>query len=103
MAAKQATEERELLGNVRNIHASNNKTAMFSVGSCRGVINETRPRVFSSVWRPWPVGKGVSSEAEECPLLEAVAGKQLVKTLQAGKDLVCALVISKMWTSAIAL
>jgi hypothetical protein len=28
-------------------------------------------------------------EAEECPLLEAVTRKLLVKTLDAGKDLAC--------------
>jgi hypothetical protein len=42
-------------------------------------------------------------EAEEFPLLEAVTEKQLVKTLQAEKDLVCSLVIRKVWRSVIAL
>jgi hypothetical protein len=31
----------------------------------------------------------VSTEAEESPLLRAVTKQQLVKTLQAGEDLVC--------------
>jgi hypothetical protein len=45
----------------------------------------------------------MSSDAEESPLLETVTGKRLVKTLQAGKDLVCAVVICKVWRSAMAL
>jgi hypothetical protein len=45
----------------------------------------------------------MSAEAEECPQLEAVTKKRLVKTLQAGKYLACALVICKVWRLAIAL
>jgi hypothetical protein len=45
----------------------------------------------------------VSAEAEESPLLKTVTGKRLVKTLQARKDLVCALVICKLWRSAMVL
>jgi hypothetical protein len=40
----------------------------------------------------------LSAEAEEPPLLEAVARERLVKTLQAGKGLMGAVVISEMWT-----
>jgi hypothetical protein len=35
--------------------------------------------------------------AEEYPLLESVARKRLVKTMQAGKDLVFAAVFCKVW------
>jgi hypothetical protein len=42
-------------------------------------------------------------EAEESPLLEAVTREQLVKTQQAGKDLVCAVVICKVWRIAMVL
>jgi hypothetical protein len=35
---------------------------------------------FSSVVRRWPAGHGVSAEAEESPLLEAVTRERLVKT-----------------------
>jgi hypothetical protein len=45
---------------------------------------------LNSVVKWWPAWNGVSTEAEESPLLEAVTGKRLVKTLQA------ALVICKM-------
>jgi hypothetical protein len=45
----------------------------------------------------------VTAEAEESPLLEAVTGKRLVKTLQAEKDLVCAVVNCKVWGLAMAL
>jgi hypothetical protein len=45
----------------------------------------------------------VSAEAEEFSVLKAVTGKRLMKTLQAGKNLVCALVICKVWRSAMAL
>jgi hypothetical protein len=36
-------------------------------------------------------------EAEESPLLEAVARERLVKTQQAGKSLVGAVVICELW------
>jgi hypothetical protein len=42
-------------------------------------------------------------EAEESPLLEAVAGERLVKTQQAVKVLAGAAVICEVWKSAIAL
>jgi hypothetical protein len=42
-------------------------------------------------------------EAEESPLLEAVARKRLVKKLQAGKFLVGAMVICDLWRLAVAL
>jgi hypothetical protein len=42
-------------------------------------------------------------EAEESPLLEAVASERLVKTWQAGKGLAGAVVICKVWRSAVAL
>jgi hypothetical protein len=44
----------------------------------------------SSVVRRWPAENGVSAEAEESPLLDAVTRKRLVKTLQAAQDLVFA-------------
>jgi hypothetical protein len=40
---------------------------------------------LSSVRRRWPTGKYASVEAEGSLLLEAVTGKRLVNTLQAGK------------------
>jgi hypothetical protein len=42
-------------------------------------------------------------EAEERPLLETVAMERLVKTQQAGKGLAGAVVICKVWRSAIGL
>jgi hypothetical protein len=45
----------------------------------------------------------VSAEAKESPLLEAVTRKRLVKTLQAGEDLVLAAVICEVWRLAVAL
>jgi hypothetical protein len=45
----------------------------------------------------------MSAEAEESPLLEALTRERLVKTQQAGKDLECAVVICKLWRSAMAL
>jgi hypothetical protein len=35
----------------------------------------------------WPDSNDLSTEAEESPLLRAVAKQRLVKTLQAGEDL----------------
>jgi hypothetical protein len=42
-------------------------------------------------------------EAEKSSLLKAVAWERLVKTLQAGEDLVFAAVIYKVWRLAMAL
>jgi hypothetical protein len=42
-------------------------------------------------------------EDEESPLLEAVVRERLVKTQQAGKGLAYAVVICKVWKSAMAL
>jgi hypothetical protein len=42
-------------------------------------------------------------EAEESPLFEAIARERLVKTQQAGKDLVGAQVICEVWRLAVAL
>jgi hypothetical protein len=45
----------------------------------------------------------LSAEAEESPLLEAITREQLVKRQQTGKDLVCAVVMYKVWRLAMAL
>jgi hypothetical protein len=42
-------------------------------------------------------------EAEESPLSEAVARERLVKTQQAGKGLVVAVVICELWTLVVTL
>jgi hypothetical protein len=42
-------------------------------------------------------------EDEESTLLEAVAREGLMKTQQAGKGLVCAVVICQLWRSAVTL
>jgi hypothetical protein len=42
-------------------------------------------------------------EAEESPQLEAITREQLVKTQQAGKGLVCAVVICELWRQVVAL
>jgi hypothetical protein len=42
-------------------------------------------------------------EAEESPLLEAVTRERLMKTQQAGKDLVSAMLMWKVWRLAMAL
>jgi hypothetical protein len=56
-----------------------------------------------AVGREQPFREDLSPEAEEQPLLEAVTRQLLVKTLRAGKDLACALVICKMWKLVMAL
>jgi hypothetical protein len=58
---------------------------------------------LNSVVRRGSAGNGVRAAAEKSPLLEAVTGKRIVKTLQAGKDLACVLVICKVWRLAMAL
>jgi hypothetical protein len=45
----------------------------------------------------------VRAEADEFPLLEAVAMERLVKTQKAVRGLAVALVISKVWSLAMAL
>jgi hypothetical protein len=42
-------------------------------------------------------------EAEESPLLEAIAKERLLKTQQAGKGLARAVVLSRLWRLAVAL
>jgi hypothetical protein len=42
-------------------------------------------------------------EAEKSTLLKSITNKYLVKTLQAREDLVCALLICKVWKLAIVL
>jgi hypothetical protein len=48
-------------------------------------------------WKGAPFREGLSTEAEESPLLEAVTRKRLVKTQQAEKYLACSVVICKVW------
>jgi hypothetical protein len=47
-----------------------------------------------------PFREGLSEEAEDSPLLEAVTRERLVKTQQAGTDVACALVICTLWRLA---
>jgi hypothetical protein len=61
-------------------------------------------------WDSWkrtgrqpPFKENLAVETEESPLLEAVTREWLVKTQEAGKDLVCALVICKVWRLVMAL
>jgi hypothetical protein len=60
---------------------------------CTGVCEEKRQleggRRSERTW---------AREAEESPLLEAVARERLVKTQQGGKDLAGAVVICELWT-----
>jgi hypothetical protein len=58
--------------------------------------------LWKRVEREPPFGENVSAEAEESSLLEAVTTERLVKTQQAGKDLVDAVVICELWRSAVA-
>jgi hypothetical protein len=52
-----------------------------------------------AVGRGPPFGEEMNTEAEESLLLEAITMKCLVKALQAGKDLACAVVICEVWKS----
>jgi hypothetical protein len=52
--------------------------------------------VRESVGRETPSRENLKAEAEKCPLLEAVTRERLVKSQQAGTDLVCAVVIGKV-------
>jgi hypothetical protein len=72
------------------------------VFSMRSVTTSTVWSI-SSVAKQRPASNGVSTEAEESPLLEAIARKWLVKTKQAGKGLVCAVVICELWRLAVEL
>jgi hypothetical protein len=60
----------------------------FLRGHCRR-INNGRSLGLISVVRLRLAGNGVNIEAEESSLLETVARKSLVKTLQAGEELAC--------------
>jgi hypothetical protein len=56
----------------------------------------------SSIVKRRPAGNAWAREAEESPVLEVVARKRLVKTLQAGEDLVFAAAICELRKSAVA-
>jgi hypothetical protein len=58
---------------------------------------------ISSVVRWWPASNGVSTEDEESPLLDATAREQLVKTKEAVKGFVGAVVICGLQRLAVAL
>jgi hypothetical protein len=58
---------------------------------------------WKRVGREPPFREDFSAEAEESPPLEAVTREQLVKTLQAGKNLVGGVVICEVWRSTVAL
>jgi hypothetical protein len=49
------------------------------------------------------VKTGLEPEAEESPLLEAVARERLVKTQQAGKGLADSVAICELWRLAVVL
>jgi hypothetical protein len=53
--------------------------------------------------RWWRASNGMSAEAEESPLLEAVTMKRLVENEQAENTSVCVTVIRKVWRLAMAL
>jgi hypothetical protein len=53
--------------------------------------------------RERPFREELSAEAEESPLLEAIAREELVKTQQAGKVLAGGAVICELWRSATAM
>jgi hypothetical protein len=78
---------------------------------CREVIRKTAGAIKSVLYgslkksdrREPPFREDLSSEGEESPLLEAVTRERLVKTQQAGKGLVEAVVICEMWRLAVEL
>jgi hypothetical protein len=47
--------------------------------------------------------RGLEPGSRGIGIVKAVTRKRLVKTLRAGKDLACALVICKVWSLAMAL
>jgi hypothetical protein len=78
----------------------------FLLGPPRDYINRTLgqiERAESSVAGYLPNSNDVSIEAEESQLLKAVARERIVKTLQAGEDLVFGAVNCKMWKAVIVL
>jgi hypothetical protein len=66
------------------------------------VVMESVKRRLSAIVEHSPESNEVSVEAEESPLLEAITRERLVKTQQTGNT-ACAIVICKVWRSAIAL
>jgi hypothetical protein len=66
-------------------------------------VVKKRDRRKESVGREPSFREDLRVEAEQFPLLEAATSKRLVKTLQTEKDLVCAVVICKVWKLAMTL
>jgi hypothetical protein len=54
-------------------------------------------------WKRATIQRGLEHGSGGIVIVEAVTKQLLVKALQAGKDLACALVICKVWRSAMAL
>jgi hypothetical protein len=71
-------------------------------GPCRGVIRK-KTGATESVGREQLYRDDLSGEVEESTMLKAVTRERLVKTQQARKDLVCAVVIWKVWRFSMAL
>jgi hypothetical protein len=54
-------------------------------------------------WKWAAIQAGLEHGSRGIAIVEAVTSQLLVKTLQAGEDLACALVICKVWKLAMAL
>jgi hypothetical protein len=79
------------------------KTGCFPCGPCRNVISKATSHLRVQFCTGGCGNRIGAREAEESPLLEAVARERLVKTEQAGKGLAGAVVICELWRLAVAL
>jgi hypothetical protein len=93
---KSACEEK-----TRKLASNGRPTGGYQFSSVREIVNKIYlgQEFYSGVCLDWTWRR----EAEESPLLEAVARERLVKTQQAGKGFAGAAVICKLWRLAVAL
>jgi hypothetical protein len=74
-----------------------------AIGKYTTTVSEQRLRKYIPTEANTDVTIGLLHEAEESPLLEAVARERMVKTQLAGKGLAGAVVICDLWRLAMAL
>jgi hypothetical protein len=81
----------------------NNGNGVFLHDACQDVISKGQSQLLVDFCTGGCEERTLACEVEDSPLLRSVVRKWLVKTKQAGKGLVSAVVICEMWRLAVAL
>jgi hypothetical protein len=86
---------------MKELDADNRRT-VFPLWSVQRLYKQGKKLFFSEFCAGGCEDRISAREAEEPPMLVAVARERLVKTQQAGKGLACAVVICELWRLAVA-